>query len=76
MHYYSGNREHAEKKRIYVASKREMIHWLLEGKLHVFKWTNQAQWIGDATIAGEGRIKTLADAKQLYCDNDGVYRLE
>lgn len=76
MSYYSGSSEHADKKRIYVTSRREMVRWLLDGKLHCLLWTNQAQWIGEATLAGEGRIKTLADAKVLHCDNDGIYRLE
>lgn len=73
--YYSGNPEHADLKRVYVATRREMVRWLLVGKLHCLLWTNQAQWIGDVTLAGEGRVKTLADSKQLFCDNDGIYRL-
>lgn len=74
--FFSGNLAHADKNRIYVANRREMIHWLLDGKLHCLLWTNQAQWVGEATLAGEGRVKTLADAKKLYCDIDGIYRLE
>jgi hypothetical protein len=73
--YYSGNPDHADKQRVYVADTREMLKLLMLHKIHCFTIDQRVEWLGDATIAGEPRLKLLCDKKQVYADNHGLYRL-
>lgn len=74
--YYSGNSEHANKKRIYLTSTRQLLNLLHDGKVHVFKVDQRVEWISDKpTLANEGRLKVLCDKKRAYADNYGIYRL-
>jgi hypothetical protein len=75
-HYYSGIDEHKDKHRIYVCDNREMLRLLMDHKIHVFKWTQKVQWVSEKPLlAGEGRIKVIADSGKLFADGYGLYRL-
>jgi hypothetical protein len=73
--YYSGNPDHADKKRIYLTDSRTLLKMLMNGKLHCFTVDQRAEFLGEPTEANEYRIKILCDKKQVYCDNMGLYRL-
>jgi hypothetical protein len=74
-HYYSGNPEHANKKRVYITNSREMLRLLMNHKIHVFKVDQRTEWLGAVTEFGHGRLKTLCDAKKVYADGYGLYTL-
>jgi hypothetical protein len=73
--YIGGNAEHLGKPKRYVATPRETLKLLHAGKIHVFSVDQRVEFLSDATLAGEGRLKVLADGKKLFASNEGLYYL-
>lgn len=75
--WYPGgaNPEHHGKPKRYVANVRETLKLLHSGKIHVFSVDQRVEWLTDASVAGEGRLKVLAAGKKLFASNEGLYIL-
>lgn len=75
--WYPGgaNPDHHGKPKRYVANVRETLKLLHSGKIHVFSVDQRVEWLTDATLAGEGRLKTLIDKGVVHASNEGLYYL-
>ena len=74
--YWSGNREHADLPKRYIADIRKMIDLLMAEDIRTITGTMQVLWISDRLLSNhELRLYSIITQGNAYCSNAGIYVL-